>query len=322
LFPSARAVTAVPTRWVSKTGDAAMSNRSQCAVLAITGIVLFLAAALLGPSATQPVVRNRISTPLLKTDTSTKPAAQEFPGRVPLHVVNAVPTRLQLLRPGMSPIEVWRTLGLAEYEGQLIVHGGGPSEDYRSCYYLRPIDGFNVVLVFDESDSNGMFDPAGGVFKRAYLAGPGWDAAQLEHGRTAKRAESEQLRANTLERFAKIQPGVSLRIVAKTMGERWLDKAVVQRIGFQTGKWYVWVDGDTTVFRIYPYFDESEAEKTGGYSCIVMKVDQEESLVGDLNRWLTSSNSSLKEVPRLLDFAVHFPYRDSIHKSLAERGAD
>jgi len=54
----------------------------------------------------------------------------------------------------------------------------------------------------------------------------------------------------------------------------WAKKAFIQAIDIQTGIWRVRIEEGTTVFRIYPYYDEREAEGAGAYACLVVKIDR------------------------------------------------
>jgi hypothetical protein len=51
----------------------------------------------------------------------------------------------------------------------------------------------------------------------------------------------------------------------------WLDRALIQHIEFQTGRWYIWIEPGYSVFRIYPYLSK-ESPHPSVYQGIVLKV--------------------------------------------------
>lgn len=57
--------------------------------------------------------------------------------------------------------------------------------------------------------------------------------------------------------------------LAATKG--WLDRALVQYVGFQTGKWHINIEPGSSVFRIYPYLAERDRQPRA-YQGIVLKV--------------------------------------------------
>lgn len=57
--------------------------------------------------------------------------------------------------------------------------------------------------------------------------------------------------------------------LAATKG--WLDRALVQSIGFQTGIWHIYIEPGYSVFRILPYLAEGDPQPRA-YQGIVLKV--------------------------------------------------
>ena len=57
--------------------------------------------------------------------------------------------------------------------------------------------------------------------------------------------------------------------LAATKG--WLDRALVQYVDFQTGKWHINIEPGYSVFRIYPYLAERDPQPRA-YQGIVLKV--------------------------------------------------
>jgi hypothetical protein len=51
----------------------------------------------------------------------------------------------------------------------------------------------------------------------------------------------------------------------------WLERALIQHIEFQTGKWYIWIEPAYSVFRIYPYLSKGSPQPSV-YQGIVLKV--------------------------------------------------
>lgn len=51
----------------------------------------------------------------------------------------------------------------------------------------------------------------------------------------------------------------------------WLERALIQRIEFQTGLWYIWIEPGYSVFRIYPYLSKGSPQPSV-YQGIVLKV--------------------------------------------------
>lgn len=54
--------------------------------------------------------------------------------------------------------------------------------------------------------------------------------------------------------------------------EGWLDRALIQHIGFQTGRWRIGIEPGYTVFRIYPFLAEGDSQPRV-YQGIVLKVN-------------------------------------------------
>jgi len=67
-------------------------------------------------------------------------------GEVPLDVVRQVPNRIELLKPGMNPKQVFDTLGLSGYP--ITGVGTGPPNRYACQLLLRP--GYSIELIYDE----------------------------------------------------------------------------------------------------------------------------------------------------------------------------
>lgn len=80
----------------------------------------------------------------------------------------------------------------------------------------------------------------------------------------------------------------------------WIDHALVQRIAFQTGVWDVRLEEGHTVFRIYPYMSNREAEHPPYYQGIVIKVDVPRMSAEDLVRAIRRNEKG----PALVEFSV------------------
>ena len=146
-------------------------------------------------------------------------------------------------------------------------------------------------------------------------------------------AQDADLRKQFLDTFAKVESGQEVSKIALPKG--WLDKALIQEIQYQTGKWNVEIEDGTTIFRIYPYHDEKEGEKLGGYSCVVVKVNDSFVTVGRLieafggpRRGETSnltqysvgqsidpSEGRRSEPLRITEHSVDYPDGRSVHKT-------
>ncbi len=118
-----------------------------------------------------------------------------------------------------------------------------------------------------------------------------------------------------IQSFLNAQPGVQFRDI--NLPDNWWKSALIQTIGPQSGSWFVWVEEGSTVFRIYPDLDESEGERTGGFTCVVVKVNGDQIVDDDLIEATKGTGGLNFEV---IEYAVHVPGKKSIHRTIKESG--
>ena len=100
-------------------------------------------------------------------------------------------------------------------------------------------------------------------------------SAQQPSSSPSKRQESDHARLGTpmLKAWREIpvgSPVYSLDDAVET--KDWLSRALIQRIDFQTGIWYIHIEPGYTVFRIYPYVSKTSPMPLA-YQGIVLKVN-------------------------------------------------
>lgn len=123
--------------------------------------------------------------------------------------------------------------------------------------------------------------------------------------------DQEILRKQFLDAFAKVEIGQDVSNVPLPKG--WTQKALIQLIDVQFGKWDVWMEDGTTVFRIYPYFGRSEPKAGVGYSCVVLKVDKPSITVEKIVEAFEGHQSG--EPLRVTEYSVDYPDGKSVHIS-------
>lgn len=71
-----------------------------------------------------------------------------------------------------------------------------------------------------------------------------------------KREETDHVRLSTpvVKAWREIPVGSPVYALDDAVGAKdWLERALIQHIEFQTGRWYIWIEPGYSVFRIYPY---------------------------------------------------------------------
>jgi hypothetical protein len=99
-------------------------------------------------------------------------------------------------------------------------------------------------------------------------------AAQQPISRSPKQEESDHVRLSTsvVKAWGEIPVGSPVYALGDAVGAKdWLERALIQHIEFQTGKWYIWIEPGYSVFRIYPYLSKGIPQPSV-YQGIVLKV--------------------------------------------------
>jgi hypothetical protein len=99
-------------------------------------------------------------------------------------------------------------------------------------------------------------------------------AAQQPISRSPKREETDHVRLLTpvVKAWREIPVGSPIYALDDAVGAKdWLERAVIQHIEFQTGRWYIWIEPGYSVFRIYPYLSKGSPQPSV-YQGIVLKV--------------------------------------------------
>jgi hypothetical protein len=105
------------------------------------------------------------------------------------------------------------------------------------------------------------------------LMDPG-DVDQQAVFRSLMEGESEyvQLSAPVVKAWREIPVGSPVYALDDAAGAKdWLDRAFIQPIGLQTGKWNIWMEPGYSVFRIYPYLSKGSLQPSV-YQGICLKV--------------------------------------------------
>jgi hypothetical protein len=99
-------------------------------------------------------------------------------------------------------------------------------------------------------------------------------AAQQPISRSPKREETDHVRLSTpvVKAWREIPVGSPVYTLGDAVGAKdWLERALIQHIEFQTGRWYIWIEPGYSVFRIYPYLSKGSPQPSV-YQGIVLKV--------------------------------------------------
>jgi len=89
-----------------------------------------------------------------------------------------------------------------------------------------------------------------------------------------KRQDTTHVRLSTpvVKAWREIPVGSPVYALDDAVGAKdWLERALIQHIEFQTGKWYIWMEPGYSVFRIYPYLSKGSPQPSV-YQGIVLKV--------------------------------------------------
>lgn len=91
---------------------------------------------------------------------------------------------------------------------------------------------------------------------------------------TSKVGESDHVRLSTpiVKAWRETLVGSPVCALDDAAGSKdWLERALIQPITFQTGKWHIWIEHGYSVFRIYPYLSGNSPQPSV-YQGIVLKV--------------------------------------------------
>jgi hypothetical protein len=89
-----------------------------------------------------------------------------------------------------------------------------------------------------------------------------------------KRQDTDHVRLSTpvVKAWREIPVGSPIYALDDAAGAKdWLERALIQHIEFQTGKWYIWMEPGYSVFRIYPYLSKGSPQPSV-FQGIVLKV--------------------------------------------------
>jgi hypothetical protein len=89
-----------------------------------------------------------------------------------------------------------------------------------------------------------------------------------------KRQDTDHVRLSTpvVKSWREIPVGSPIYALDDAAGAKdWLERALIQHIEFQTGKWYIWMEPGFSVFRIYPYLSKGSPQPSV-FQGIVLKV--------------------------------------------------
>jgi hypothetical protein len=92
---------------------------------------------------------------------------------------------------------------------------------------------------------------------------------------TPPNLETDHVRLSTpvVKAWREIPVGSPVYALDDAAGAKgWLERALIQSIEVQTGKWYVWIEPGYSVFRIYPYLSKNSPQPSV-YQGIVLKVN-------------------------------------------------
>ena len=99
-------------------------------------------------------------------------------------------------------------------------------------------------------------------------------AAQQPISRSPKQEEADYVRLSTpvVKAWREIPVESPVYALDDALGAKdWLERALIQQIDFQTGKWHIWIEPGYSVFRIYPYLS-NRSPQPNVYQGIVLKV--------------------------------------------------
>ena len=99
-------------------------------------------------------------------------------------------------------------------------------------------------------------------------------AAQQPISRWPRLEETDHVQLSTpvVKAWREIPVGSSVYALDDAVGTKdWLERALIQHIEFQTGKWDIWIEPGYSVFRIYPYLFMGSPQPSV-YQGIVLKV--------------------------------------------------
>lgn len=108
----------------------------------------------------------------------------------------------------------------------------------------------------------------------SFLAYVQASAVQQPISPSPKREETDHVRLSTpvVKAWREIPVGSPVYALDDAVGAKdWLERALIQHIEFQTGKWYIWIEPGYSVFRIYPYLPEGSPQPSV-HQGIVLKV--------------------------------------------------
>jgi len=116
------------------------------------------------------------------------------------------------------------------------------------------------------------------------------------------------LRRQFLETFSQIRLGQDISKTSLPKG--WADQALIQPIYMQTGYWFVTFEKGTSVFRVYPYFDENEGKTFRSFSCVVLKVDSPTVSLEELVDAFEARRTG--EPLRIVQYSVSYPDGETV----------
>lgn len=100
-------------------------------------------------------------------------------------------------------------------------------------------------------------------------------AAQQSVPCSPKREETDYVRLSTpvVKAWREIAVGSPIYALDDAVGPKdWLERALIEHIGGQTGIWYIQIERGYSVFRIYPYLSKRSSQPCV-YQGIVLKVN-------------------------------------------------
>lgn len=92
--------------------------------------------------------------------------------------------------------------------------------------------------------------------------------------RSPEQGETDHVRLSTpvVKAWREIPVGSPVYALDDAVGAKdWAERALIQKIESQTGKWHIWIEPGFTVFRIYPYLLKGSPQPSV-YQGIVFKV--------------------------------------------------
>lgn len=107
------------------------------------------------------------------------------------------------------------------------------------------------------------------------LAYVGTSVAQQSNSRPPNREETDHVRLSTpvVKAWREIHVGSPVYALDDVVGAKdWLERALIQRIDFQTGIWHIFVEPEYSVFRICPYLSKGSPQPNV-YQGIILKVN-------------------------------------------------